>query len=118
MAAIIPLNDVRAPAASAARDAFVRDAALAPAGQKSPMSWPIVTALPYIAQPTKHVFLKPASMRSAATGLGVDLKFKSTPNSATYERTLAFGKNLLEFIEPRSGADMIDVQAFIAAMVE
>jgi hypothetical protein len=93
-------------------------AALAPAGQKSPMSWPIVTALPYIAQPTKHVFLKPASMRSAATGLGVDLKFKSTPNSATYERTLAFGKNLLEFIEPRSGADMIDVQAFIAAMVE
>ena len=45
-------------------------------------------------------------------------KVKSTPNAATYERTLAFGKSLLEFIQPRSGADMIDVQAFIAAIVE
>jgi hypothetical protein len=91
---------------------------LAPAGQKSPMSWPIVTALPYIAQPDRHMYLKPASMRNASTGLGVDLKFKSTPNSQTYERTLLFGKGLLEFIQPRSGVDMIDVQAFIAALVE
>ena len=93
-------------------------AGLAAAGQKSPMSWPIVTALPYIAQPDKHMFLKPSSMRNAAAGLGVDLKFKSTPNPVTYERTLAFGKNLLEFIQPRSGVDMIDVQAFIGALVE
>jgi len=93
-------------------------AGLAASGQKSPMSWPIVTALPYIAQPDKHMFLKPSSMRNAAVGLGVDLKFKSTPNPVTYERTLAFGKGLLEFIQPRSGVDMIDVQAFIAALVE
>jgi hypothetical protein len=91
---------------------------LAVSGQKSPMSWPIVTALPYIAQPDRHMYLKPASMRNAAAGLGVDLKFKSTPNSQTYERTLLFGKGLLEFIQPRSGNDMIDVQAFIAALVE
>ncbi len=44
--------------------------------------------------------------------------FKSAPNWPTYERTLGFGRNLLEFIQPRSGVDMIDVQAFIAAMVE
>ena len=93
-------------------------AALAPAGQKSPMSWPIVTALPYIAQPDKHMFLKPASMRNAAAGLGVDLRFKSAPNWSTYERTLAFGRDLHEFIKPRSGADMIDVQAFIGSLVE
>jgi cyclic pyranopterin phosphate synthase len=35
MAAIIPLNDVRTPAASAARDAFVRDAARAPEASAS-----------------------------------------------------------------------------------
>ena len=93
-------------------------AALAPATQKSPMSWPIVTALPYIAQPAKHMLLKPASMRAAAAGLGADLKFKAAPNAETYLCTLAFGKDLLEFIAPRSGADMIDVQAFIAALVE
>ena len=96
-------------------DAF---AALTLPGQKSAMSWPIVTSLPYIAHPETHMFLKPASMRNAAAGLGVDLKFKSAPNWATYEKTLAFGKNLLEFIQPRSGADMIDVQAFIGALVE
>ena len=93
-------------------------AALAPATQKTPMSWPIVTALPYIAQPETHMFLKPASMRNASAGLGVDIKFKSAPNFATYDRTLAFGKDLLEFIQPRSGSDMIDVQGFIGALVE
>jgi hypothetical protein len=93
-------------------------AALAPAGQKSPLTWPIVTALPYIAQPSTHAYLKPASMRAAAAGLGADLAFKPAPNWPTYERTLAFGNSLLEFIQPRSGVDMIDVQAFIAALVE
>ena len=93
-------------------------AALTLAGQKSAMSWPIVTALPYIAKPQTHMFLKPASMRNASAGLGVDIKFKSAPNWQTYERTLGFGKEVFEFIQPRSGADMIDVQAFIAAVVE
>ena len=65
-----------------------------------------------------HMFLKPTSMRNAAAGLGVDLEFKSAPNWPTYERMLAFSKDLLEFIKPRSGEDMIDVQAFIAALVE
>jgi hypothetical protein len=48
----------------------------------------------------------------------VDLKFKSAPNWTTYERTLAFGSDVLEFIQPRSGTDMIDVHAFIVAVVE
>jgi hypothetical protein len=93
-------------------------AALTPPGQKSAMSWPIVTVFPYIARPDNHMFLKPASMRNAAAGLGADIKFKSAPNAQTYERTLVFGKSLLEFIQPRSGVDMIDVQAFIGALVE
>ncbi len=116
--ALADLLDAERPT-NALYDAYLEAfAALAPAGQKSPMSWPIVTALPYIAQPANHMFLKPTSMRNAAAGLGVDIKFKSAPNSVTYERTLVFGKDLLEFIQPRSGVDMIDVQAFIAALVE
>jgi hypothetical protein len=93
-------------------------AALTLAGQKSAMSWPIVTALPYIAKPETFMFLKPSAVRNAAAGLGVDLKFKSAPNWTTYERTLAFGSDVLEFIQPRSGTDMIDVHAFIVAVVE
>ena len=86
--------------------------------KRTPMPWPVVTALPFIAQPGKHMFVKPANMRAGATGLGFDLKFRQSPNWISYERVLAFGQELQFFIKPRSGSDMIDVQAFIAAMAE
>ena len=86
--------------------------------KRTPMPWTVVTALPFIAQPGRHMFVKPANMRVGATGLGFDLKFRQSPNWVSYERVLAFSQELLYFIKPRSGADMIDVQAFIAAMVE
>jgi hypothetical protein len=92
--------------------------ALAPTTQRSPITWPIVTSLLYIAKPSTHVYLKPATTRNAAAGLGVELRFKSTPNWATYQATLAFGRSTLEFIKPRSGNDMIDVQAYLAATLE
>jgi hypothetical protein len=93
-------------------------AALAPSGQRSPITWPIVTSLLYIAKPSTHVYLKPATTRNAAAGLGVELRFKSAPNWATYQAALAFGRGVLEFIKPRSGNDMIDVQAYISATLE
>ena len=86
--------------------------------KKTPMTWPIVTCLLFIAQPTKHMFVKPTPMRNAAAGLGFELRFKPAPNYTTYDRVIAFSNELLEFIKPRSGQDMIDVQAFIGAVVE
>ncbi|HYE87502.1 MAG TPA: hypothetical protein VEA16_14165 [Vicinamibacterales bacterium] len=84
----------------------------------TPLPWPVVTALPFIAQPDKHMFVKPTPTRAAAAGLGFDLKFKSMPNWTTYDRVLAFSVDLHAFIKPRSGQDMIDVQAFMMAVVE
>jgi hypothetical protein len=46
------------------------------------------------------------------------LKFRPSPNWATYERSLAFGQELLYFIKKRSGEDMIDVHAFVSALTE
>lgn len=86
--------------------------------KKTPMTWPIVTALPFIAQPDKHMFVKPTATRTAASGLGFELHFKAAPNFRTYDRVLALSEDLLKFIKPRSGEDMIDVQAFITAIVE
>ena len=86
--------------------------------KKTPMTWPIMTSLPFIAQPERHMFVKPIATRTAAGGLGFELKFKAAPNWVTYERVLAFSDDLLTFIKPRSGEDMIDVQAFITAIVE
>jgi hypothetical protein len=86
--------------------------------KRTPMPWPVVTALPFIAQPGRHMFVKPSVTRAGADGLGFDLKFKQFPNWTSYERVLAFSQDLQYFIKPRSGEDMIDVQALIAAMVE
>ena len=93
-------------------------AALESPVKKTPMTWPIVTALPFIAHPDRHMFVKPTATRAAALGLGFDLKFKTAPNWVTYDRVLAFSDELMAFIKPRSGEDMIDVQAFITAIVE
>lgn len=92
--------------------------ALESPAKKTPMTWPIVTSLLFIAQPEKHMFVKPTPMRNAAAGLGFELRFKPSPNFTTYDRVLAFSNELLEFIKPRSGTDMIDVQAFVSAVVE
>lgn len=116
--ALADLIEARQPTAPLYDAYLTAFAALEATAKKSPMTWPIVTALPFLAQPATHIFLKPTSTRKAAVGLGFELRFKSAPNWVTYERTLAFSRNLLEFIKPRSGADMIDVQAFIAAIVE
>ena len=88
------------------------------AAKNSPVTWPIVTALPYLAQPDRHLFVRPTSTQRAATLLGFELRFNRKPNWQTYERVLGMGNNLLEFIKPRSGEDMFDVQAFIAAIGE
>jgi len=64
------------------------------------------------------MFVKPTATRTAASGLGFELHFKAAPNWKTYERVQAFSDDLLKFIKPRSGEDMIDVQAFITAIVE
>ena len=93
-------------------------AAFKVSAKNTPVTWPIVTAIPYLAQPDRHLFVRPTSTQRAATLLGFELRFNRKPNWQTYERVLAMGNNLLEFIKPRSGEDMFDVQAFIAASGE
>jgi len=86
--------------------------------KRSPLTWPIVTAIPAVAQPLQHIFVKATPTTKAAAGLGFELKFNRKPNWQTYERVLGMSNNLLEFIKPRSGVDMFDVQAFIVAIAE
>jgi hypothetical protein len=86
--------------------------------KKTPLTWPIVTALPFIAHPERHMVVKPSAMQTAASGLGFAIQYKATPNWATYDRVLQFSDEVLAFIKPRGGEDMIDVHAFISAIVE
>ena len=50
------------------------------------LSWPILTVFPYLAQPKKHMIMKPSAMRFAADELGYDLDYSSKPTYRTYER--------------------------------
>jgi hypothetical protein len=93
-------------------------AALETNAKKTPMTWSIVTAILFIANPTIHMHLRPTPIKKSAAGLGFELKFQPKPNWVSYERLLAFSNDLLAFIKPRSGRDMIDVSAFISATAE
>jgi len=116
--ALADLLDARRPTAALYAAYLGAFAALESPVNKKPLTWPIVTVLPFIAQPARHMFVKPTATRAAAVGLGFELKFKSAPNWVTYDRVLAFSDDLLAFIKPRMGEDMIDVQAFMTGIVE
>jgi len=93
-------------------------AALKPAARKRPLSWSLLTALPFVAQPSRHIHVRPPQMRKAAAGMGFDLQFHEKPSWKTYESILVYAADLLAFVTPRGGIDMIDVLALINTTAE
>ncbi len=83
------------------------------AGKSKVATWPVVTLLPFIAQPDRHMFLKPSSTQSAAEALAFDLRYQSQPNWRTYEALLEMGKIYLNEVKHLRPRDFIDVQSFI-----
>jgi hypothetical protein len=78
--------------------------------------WTIVTFIPFLAQPSRHMFLKPGRTKEITRRLGVNILYSATPKWDTYERLLTFSNDLLEFLKPHGARDMIDVQSFIWAV--
>lgn len=82
-------------------------------GKSPTFTWPIVTLFPFLAQPEKHIFLKPKAAEKLANTMAFDLQYKSTPNWKTYSRLLemmSVWKNQIAVLEPR---DMFDAQSFM-----
>lgn len=82
-------------------------------GKARVLTWPIVTLLPFLADPRRFIVLKPTMTKAAAERLFFDLAYDSRPNWSTYERTLAFATSLRELLKPHGARDFIDVQSFI-----
>lgn len=78
--------------------------------------WTIVTFIPFLAQPSRHMFLKPERTKEITQRLGVQILYSARPKWDTYERLLTFSNDLLEFLMPHGARDMIDVQSFIWAI--
>ena len=84
-----------------------------PRKQTRVLTWPVLTVFGFIAQPDRHMFLKPNVTRVAAGEYGFDFTYASRPNWNTYSSLLAFADRVMRDqrdLEPR---DLIDAQSFI-----
>ena len=84
-----------------------------PRRQTRVLTWPVVTVFPSLAQPDRHIFLKPNVTRVAAAQYGFDLPYQSTPNWRTYASLLDFARLVRIDHQELHPRDMIDVQSFL-----
>jgi hypothetical protein len=77
-------------------------------------TWPIVTLLPFLADPNRFLPLKPTNTELIAARMEVNLKYDTTPNWETYDAFLRMSKSLLDRLAQIGAKDMIDVQQFMA----
>ena len=84
-----------------------------PRKQTRVLTWPLVTVFGFIAQPDKHIFLKPTVTKIAARNYGFDFSYQSKPNWETYSGLLAFAETIRRDLRDLRPRDMIDLQSFI-----
>ncbi len=82
-------------------------------GKSAVDKWTITTLVPFIAAPTRVMFLKPMATQAIAAGLNYDLLYETRPQWQTYERLMTLGNDLLTRLRPHGAVDFIDVQTFI-----
>jgi|GEM_PF-331037 len=82
-------------------------------GKAKVSTWPIVTLLPFIAQPERHMFLKPTNMQAAADALVFDLRYQSQPNWQTYSALLEMTRTYFDEVKHLGPRDFIDLQSFL-----
>ena len=87
-----------------------------PRRQTRVLTWPLVTVFGFLAQPDRHVFLKPNVTRRAAREYDFDFAYVSRPNWDTYESLLAFAERIRRDQRDLRPRDMIDLQSFIWVM--
>jgi hypothetical protein len=84
-----------------------------PAERGRVATWPVATILPFLAQPSRYMFLKPEVTQVAAETLAFDLQYASAPNWTTYSALIRMGNVYLQLLQHMGARDFIDVQSFI-----
>jgi hypothetical protein len=93
--------------------AWCETVAALPRKQTRILTWPLVTVFGFIAQPDKHIFLKPNVTKIATAKYGFDFEYQSKPNWETYSRLLAFAETIRRDLRDLKPRDMIDLQSFM-----
>lgn len=84
-----------------------------PADGGKVFTWPIVTLLPFLADPKRFIALKPTNTELMAARMNTDLKYDTIPNWETYDAALRMANQLQGRLAPLGAKDMIDVQQFM-----
>lgn len=84
-----------------------------PRRQTRVLTWPLVTVFGFIAQPDRHIFVKPNVTRAAAREYDVAFDYRSRPNWETYESLLELAETVRRDTADLGPRDMIDLQSFL-----
>jgi hypothetical protein len=84
-----------------------------PRRQTRVLTWPLITVFAFIAQPDRHIFLKPNVTKIAAQKYGFDFQYQSKPNWETYASLLEFAATIRRDLRDMKPRDMIDLQSFM-----
>jgi hypothetical protein len=84
-----------------------------PRRQTRVLTWPLATVFGFIAQPDRHMFLKPNTIRAAARAYGVELAYGSRPSWEVYAGLLDFCELVRRDLRDLRPRDMIDLQSFL-----
>jgi hypothetical protein len=92
---------------------WVRAVERLPRRQTRVLTWPVLTVMGFLAQPSVHVYLKPTVTKKAAERYGFDFKYKSRPSWETYSSLLEFASRVRRDLRDMHPRDMIDIQGFL-----
>jgi hypothetical protein len=84
-----------------------------PRRQTRVLTWPLVTVWGFLAQPERHIFLKPNVTRRAAEAYGFDFQYQSKPTWSVYRNLRTFAEKIRRDQRDLRPRDMIDLQSFI-----
>ena len=84
-----------------------------PRRQTRVLTWPLATVFGFLAQPERHMFLKPNVTRIAAREYGYEFAYSSRPGWNTYASLLDFADRIRRDQRDLRPRDMIDLQSFI-----
>jgi hypothetical protein len=94
-------------------DRFVGSLEAVPQRQTRLAKWPVVTLFPFVAQPGRHLVVKPKLMKRAAERLGFELSYGPVPNASTYEAVRRAATDLSHALASWGPRDLIDIQGFV-----
>jgi hypothetical protein len=84
-----------------------------PRRQTRVLTWPLATVFGFLAQPERHIFLKPNVTRIAAREYEYDFTYVSKPGWDTYACLREFADRIRRDQRDLQPRDMIDLQSFI-----